>query len=423
MRAAAHLGAQGRLVRGFADKCEESLFKEPLADNKEWLLLHQRHVAHDPPIDEDDDPDGHAASERTVLLMKLDEVKCEAQFEHLTKESSTLPLAMLIADLTEMKTVEHELRTPGSMQEISHALAAFWAEEPVYGIAELAHGTEMEEAWKVLNQCVHDVLKYSAYKKAALSQCYTETMARPILKYDEEHPELISLSANPIIRPLFPALGLNRGIQEEMARILTPPAPLKSTEVRRTSAEDREMAVLPKFTDRTAKVNMVMQLKTILTMPERHLTIQALMRAVEQCEELKTKWYTYMSQKSGDATYVAKSDKDKVIDFVTMLLKEIDKPMAVAEALAKLEDVEHKDGQRVQEFFNAYAAASQTYLAACAAANEPLRTKYAGDRGKTEAAIDRLNDMMSEKLASHLAHLNKKQHELGYDLTEVRDLR
>ena len=57
-----------------------------------------------------------------------------------------------------------------------------------------------------------------------------------------------------------------------------------------------------------------------------------------------------MSQKSGDATYVAKSDKDKVIDFVTMLLKEIDKPMAVAEALAKLEDVEDKDGQRVQEF-------------------------------------------------------------------------
>ena len=95
-------------------------------------------------------------------------------------------------------------------------------------------------------------------------------------------------------------------------------------------------------------------------MPERHLTIQALMRAVEQCEELKTKWYTYMSQKSGDATYVAKSDKDKVIDFVTMLLKEIDKPMAVAEALAKLEDVEHKDGQRVQEFFNAYAAALMT---------------------------------------------------------------
>ena len=35
MRAAAHLGAQGRLVRGFADRCEESLFKEPLADNKD----------------------------------------------------------------------------------------------------------------------------------------------------------------------------------------------------------------------------------------------------------------------------------------------------------------------------------------------------------------------------------------------------
>ena len=50
MRAAAHLGAQGRLVRGFADKCEESLFEEPLADNKKWLLLHQRHVAHDPLI-------------------------------------------------------------------------------------------------------------------------------------------------------------------------------------------------------------------------------------------------------------------------------------------------------------------------------------------------------------------------------------
>ena len=66
MRAAAHLGAQGRLVRGFADRCEESLFKEPLADNKEWLLLHQRHVAYDPMIDEDDDPAGHAASERVV---------------------------------------------------------------------------------------------------------------------------------------------------------------------------------------------------------------------------------------------------------------------------------------------------------------------------------------------------------------------
>ena len=98
MRAAAHLGAQGRLVRGFADRCEESLFKEPLADNKEWLLLHQRHVAYDPMIDEDDDPAGHAASERTVLLMKLDEAKCEAQFKHRTQESATLPLAMLIAD-------------------------------------------------------------------------------------------------------------------------------------------------------------------------------------------------------------------------------------------------------------------------------------------------------------------------------------
>ena len=96
--------------------------------------------------------------------MKLDEAKCEALFKHLTQESATLPLAMLIADLTEMKTVEHELRTPGSMQEISHALAAFCAEVPVYGIAELAHCTEMEEAWKVLNQCVHDVLKYNAYK-------------------------------------------------------------------------------------------------------------------------------------------------------------------------------------------------------------------------------------------------------------------
>ena len=67
----------------------------------------------------------------------------------------------------------------------------------------------MEEAWKVLNQCVHDVLKYNAYKKAALSQCYTETMARPIFKYDEEHPELISLSANPIIRPLRAGFDLS----------------------------------------------------------------------------------------------------------------------------------------------------------------------------------------------------------------------
>ena len=100
MRAAGHLGAQGRLVRGFADKCEESLFQEPLANNKQWLLLHQRHVAHDPVIDEDDGPDGHAASERTVLPMKLDVAKCEALFKHLAQESTTLPLAMLIADLT-----------------------------------------------------------------------------------------------------------------------------------------------------------------------------------------------------------------------------------------------------------------------------------------------------------------------------------
>ena len=82
MRAAAHLGAQGRLVRGFADKCEESLFEEPLADNKKWLLLCQRYVAHDPLINADDDPDGHAQSERTVVPLKLDGPKCEAQFKH-----------------------------------------------------------------------------------------------------------------------------------------------------------------------------------------------------------------------------------------------------------------------------------------------------------------------------------------------------
>ena len=89
MRAAAHLGAQGRLVRGFADKCEESLSEEPLATNKKWLLLHQRHVAHDPLINSDDDPDGHAHSERTVVPLKLDEPKCEALFKHYTQESST----------------------------------------------------------------------------------------------------------------------------------------------------------------------------------------------------------------------------------------------------------------------------------------------------------------------------------------------
>ena len=96
-RYGAHLGAQGRLLRGFADKCEDSLFEEPLATNKKWLLNPQREDVHDPEIDPNDDPDGHALSERTVVPLKLDQTKCEELHKHFIQESSTLPLALLIA--------------------------------------------------------------------------------------------------------------------------------------------------------------------------------------------------------------------------------------------------------------------------------------------------------------------------------------
>ena len=79
-RYGAHVGAQGRLLRGFVDKCEESLFGEPLATNKKWLLGPQRKVVHDPNINPDDAPDGHAHSERTVVPLKLDQAKCEELF-------------------------------------------------------------------------------------------------------------------------------------------------------------------------------------------------------------------------------------------------------------------------------------------------------------------------------------------------------
>ena len=147
---------------------------------------------------------------------------------------------------------------------------------------------------------------------------------------------------------------------------------------------------MPPLEKNMAQSELAMAFRTMKAMEVGCKKIKYLFKACQPHDVTYKKLMTWLNVRSEKADYKQLTEEGRVDEFLDLQLKETDKPKAMNETEQTLNNVKQFDSERSQDYFNRYEAAYQQYETASITSDKPMKCKYAGDRGKAEAAIEGL---------------------------------